>query len=162
MKRTLMILIIVAGALLVVGCPETPVGTVLMDDGQRLAWDRDLNGEPDLLDDGVTPDLVVDPDIYMAANQADAIGPLVLTGLAAFGVPFVAAIGVFWRKYKLGKMTANLIASIQAGRASVKEHGTKGLLESLDIALDAAQHPDTKAMVADLKKAAGLASVTLP
>ncbi len=162
MKRTLMILIMLVGPLLMVGCPETPVGTVLMGDGQRLAWDRDLNGKPDLLDDGVTPDLVVDPEIYMAANQADVIGPLVLTGLGAFGVPFVGLIAVFWKKHGLGKMIANLVASVQAGRASVEKNGAKGALEILDNALANAQDPKTAAMVADLKKAAGLPSVSSP
>ncbi len=162
MKRTLMILIILAGPLLVVGCPETPIGTVLMDDEERLAWDRNFDGKADLLDDGVTPDLVLDPGIYLAANQADAIGPLVLTGLGAFGVPFVAVIAVFWKKYKLGKMIANLVASVQAGRASVEAQGAKGTLEILDNALANAQNPETAAMVADLKKAAGMPSVTLP
>ncbi len=166
MKRTLMILIIIAGPLLFTGCPETPLGTAELKDAATgetiaLAWDLNYDGVPDRNEDG-TPKLVLDPKIYTAANQADSIGPLVLTGLGAFGVPFVAGIAVFWKKHKLGKMIANLVASVQAGRASVEANGAKGSLEIFDNALANAQNPKTAAMVADLKEAAGLPSVSNP
>ncbi len=166
MKRTLMILIIVAGPLLFAGCPETPMGTVAVKnadgDDVGLAWDRKpYDGVADVNEDG-TPDLVLGANIYKVANQADSFGPTALAIAASFGVPFVGAIGIFWRKHKLAKMTANLVAAIQAGRASVNASGAKGSLEILDNALANAQHPDTAAMVADLKEAAGLPSVSSP
>ena len=160
LRRLMLILMLAAGPVLLVGCPETPVGTVTDETG-ALVWDHNFDGVPDVNDAG-DPEYVVDPKIYAAANQADTIGPLVLTGLASFGVPFVAAIAVFWKKYKFGKMTANLVASIQSGRASLKANGAKGSLDILDNALKAAQDPDAAAMVADLKKAAGLPSVSSP
>lgn len=164
LRRLMLIMMLICVPAVMMGCPETPFGTVtVMDEAGNpiaSAWDRDLDGEADK--DPVTGevDLVLPKEAYTAARRADIFGPEILQLLAAFGVPFVGMAAVWWRKYKFGLKTANLVTSIQAARASIKANGAKGSLVLLDDALKAAQDPDTAAMVADLKKAAGLPSVS--
>ncbi len=164
MKRTLMILIILAGPLLLAGCPETPMGTVAERDVQTgeiraTIWDRDYDGQADRKADG-TPDYVLDPKFYATADTVDSIGMQVL-GVAAIFLPAAGWFREAWKRYKGKKLVTNLIASFQVGRSSLKKNGAKGALDILDNALEAVQHPDTRAMVKDIKAAAQMPSVSM-
>jgi len=149
------------------GCPETPFGTVVVEDeqGQKIgsAWDKNFDGEPDI--DPVTGevDLLLPKAAYTVAQQVDGTAPALLKTVGGlFGVSFLTVLGLLWKNRRLAGFAVNVVESVQAVRHAAVEGGIKGALEAVDHALGSVQTPATRAKVTDLKKAAGLPSVTNP
>lgn len=86
-----------------------------------------------------------------AADAVDTVGPPILEMIAAAGIPGVGLVAALWRKHVAARRTANLVASVQAGRERLSAHTTSGR-EIFDQVLTAVQTDATSAMVRRIKK----------
>ena len=167
MKRTLMILIMLAGPLLFAGCPETPFGTVPVEDeqGQKIAsaWDKDFDGVADIDPATGEVDLVLPKAAYAVAQQVDEVAPgLLKTAGGLLGISFLTILGLAWKNRKWAGFGISVVESVQAVRQTIATEGPKGFLKIFDAALKKSQSRKTKAIVDDIKLKANVASVDQP
>jgi len=152
------------GLIFVAGCVSPPEGTMFVDlEGngiEVLVQDADKDGVPDV--DAAGNVIPVSYGVYKGADIVDSTVPTVLGAIGTiFGAPLLVGVGAWWHKARAGRLVANLIASVQAGRAKLKTQ-TNGevLLEAFDKALEDIQDPQTILLVKELKIRLGLEKVT--
>ena len=142
---------------LVAGCPEPPRGMVPVEGG--YAWDDDHDGQPDKNADGSLK-LVPGSQLRKPADTIDSVMPTVLTiGGSLLGVPVLVGIGRAWGKWKFGNVLVNTVMTVQAARKKLQDNQETKALEILTTELNR-QLPQTKKMIADIKLAKNIPSVT--
>ena len=147
------------------GCLNPPAQTVTIDldgDGSvdALAVDEDNDGLPDIDETGA-PIIVAGSSGYKIAGTVDEVGPGILTSLGALlGVPILFGVGAAWKGGKWGRLTMNLIMSIQAARKKLKKAGSEDALEIFDEVMTSKSSTAVKDLVNSIKKKKDVTSVT--
>lgn len=171
LKKALLVAMIFVGIGLIfspmVGCVNPPEGYIeydVNDDGTPdvYAQDLDQDGIPDLDKKG-KPIVLPTSESLKYARVADEAGPTVLTGVGILtGVPLLSAIALAWKRIKFGRVFANTVAHVQAGRMALKDKGYMAVVEILKNLMDKAGSVEEQAairQIIDLIKQAGAENI---
>lgn len=153
----IMLMFTVAAALLFMsGCLKTPAGFVEFDaDGDGLpdayAVDTDEDGEITEADYTDGEPVLVNRKLVSITSKADAFGPDAVAAAGALaGIPFLAALAVFLKKLKPGKILRDTVLAVQVFREEMRKKNGD-ILALMDKTLGDELDARSKAEIARIK-----------